>query len=223
MTPAQGLVAVWSWPLRVLHWALALAVVAALASHEAGRIHEWIGYGVLALAALRTLLGFIGRRSMRFAAFVPAPQVAMAYARDVLRGRERRHLNHNPLGGWMIVALLGCSVLAAASGALYVTDAFWGRRGWASCMKAAASCFICWCRCMWAGCCWLHGGTGRTWPRPCCMAASGRRRGTIKPDAAALHHLKSRLWVTSPCSSSVWSTNLRATRWRTSPWLCQVP
>ncbi len=127
MTPAQGLVAVWSRPLRVLHWALALAVVAALASHEAGRIHEWIGYGVLALAALRTLLGFIGLRSMRFAAFVPAPQVAMAYARDVLRGRERRHLNHNPLGGWMIVALLGFSVLAAASGALYVTDAFWGR------------------------------------------------------------------------------------------------
>ncbi len=126
MAPRQGPVAVWSLPVRLLHWALALAVVVALATHEAGRIHEWIGYGALVLAVLRTGLGLIGPRSMRFTAFVRAPKVAWAYARDVLQGRERRHLNHNPLGGWMIVALLGFGVLAGASGALYVTDAWWG-------------------------------------------------------------------------------------------------
>ncbi len=126
MTLPQGPVVAWSLAVRVLHWALALAVLLALATHEVVRIHDWIGYGALALAALRTVLGLVGPRSMRFAAFVRAPNVAWAYARAALQARERRHLNHNPLGGWMIVALLGLSLLAGASGALYVTDAFWG-------------------------------------------------------------------------------------------------
>jgi cytochrome b len=48
------------------------------------------------------------------------------HARSLLARREARFLGHNPLGGWMIVALLAATLAAGASGALYVTDRFWG-------------------------------------------------------------------------------------------------
>jgi len=35
-------------------------------------------------------------------------------------------MGHNPLGGWMIVALLATALAAAISGWVYTTDAFWG-------------------------------------------------------------------------------------------------
>ena len=50
----------------------------------------------------------------------------MRYARALLGGRERRYLGHNPLGGWMVLALLSCTLVACVSGVLYTLDAFWG-------------------------------------------------------------------------------------------------
>jgi cytochrome b len=57
---------------------------------------------------------------------VHGPAATWAYARALLARTEPRHLGHNPLGGWMIVALLLAAVLAGASGALYTTDRYWG-------------------------------------------------------------------------------------------------
>ncbi|MEQ1807348.1 MAG: cytochrome b/b6 domain-containing protein, partial [Burkholderiaceae bacterium] len=75
----------------------------------------------------RTSLGWLARAAhLRFAAFVRRPEPTWAYARAALARREARHLGHNPLGGWMILALLGAALIAGASGALYATDAFWG-------------------------------------------------------------------------------------------------
>jgi len=37
-----------------------------------------------------------------------------------------RFIGHNPLGGWMIVALLIIIAAAGLSGWLYTTDAYWG-------------------------------------------------------------------------------------------------
>ena len=42
------------------------------------------------------------------------------------RGAEPRHLGHNPLGAWMIVALLLSVIVLCVTGWLYTTDALWG-------------------------------------------------------------------------------------------------
>ena len=54
------------------------------------------------------------------------PSPTLAYAGRVLGRREERYLGHNPLGGWMIVALLAMLVLVSASGWLATTDRYWG-------------------------------------------------------------------------------------------------
>ncbi|MFO1330096.1 MAG: cytochrome b/b6 domain-containing protein [Rubrivivax sp.] len=116
------------WPAwqRLLHAVLALAVLTALATHEGGTVHEWAGYAAGVAALLRAGLGAGGPRSARLSAFVRGPAATWAYARRVWQGRAERHLNHNPLGAWMVLLLLALAAGAAASGALYVTDRFWG-------------------------------------------------------------------------------------------------
>ena len=117
----------WSPAERAGHWVLAGSVLACLVLHEGGPWHEGLGYLALAVAVWRSALGVLTRvPQLRFASFVRGPAATLAYARAVLKRAEPRHLGHNPLGGWMIAALLGAAVLAGASGALYATDRFWG-------------------------------------------------------------------------------------------------
>ena len=126
MTAAPS-VPVWSVAVRAGHWALAACVLACLWLYEGGTWHERLGYAALALAIWRVALGLASPAAhLRFAVFVSGPRATGAYLRAVWARREPRHLGHNPLGGWMIVALLATAVLAGSSGALYATDFFWG-------------------------------------------------------------------------------------------------
>ncbi len=83
---------VWDLPLRVTHWALALAVAGSFATHYAGiewfAWHRRCGYAVLVLAVFRVLWGIVGTRHARFANFVRGPRAVLAVlARHRQRGR----------------------------------------------------------------------------------------------------------------------------------------
>jgi cytochrome b len=117
-------VKVWDAFVRVAHWTLVTCVAAAWFTHQ--RLHEWIGYAALAVVALRFVWGFVGTRYARFGQFVLTPARTLQYARAVVARREPRYLGHNPLGGWMIVALLGTVALVGATGWLATTDRYWG-------------------------------------------------------------------------------------------------
>jgi cytochrome b len=120
-------VRVWDPLVRSAHWTLVLGVLLSWLTREGfGALHEWLGYAVLAIVAVRLLWGFVGPREARFASFVVAPGNTLRYARALLDGREQRYLGHNPLGGWMIVALLTVVTLSCVSGWLYTTDRYWG-------------------------------------------------------------------------------------------------
>lgn len=100
-------VRVWDPALRAFHWALVAAFpVAWLSADEARSLHEVAGYAVAGLVAFRLLWGVVGGRYARFAQFLRGPAVTLAYLGDMLRGRERRYLGHNPAGAAMMVALL---------------------------------------------------------------------------------------------------------------------
>lgn len=138
----------WDLPTRLFHWTLVVLLVCAWASFEYAeqlgdftlKWHRWNGYAILVLLVFRVLWGFVGSSTSRFSAFVRLPNVALGYGLDLVRGRDRPFLGHNPLGSWMIVALLvvvaGQAVLglftvehndSGAFGPLYrlVSDATW--------------------------------------------------------------------------------------------------
>ena len=122
---------VWDRFVRIAHWTLVTCVLAAWATGEikiksVEALHDWLGYAALAVIAARLVWGFIGTRYARFAQFIAGPARTLAYARFVVRGREPRYLGHNPLGGWMIVALLSTAAAASISGWLSITDRYWG-------------------------------------------------------------------------------------------------
>lgn len=113
--------------MRILHAAFIVGVAAAwLTRHARGDAHEWIGYALLAALAIRLGWGLVGPRPARFSSFLRGPRATLAYARALLVGRAPRHIGHNPLGAWMIVALLLALAVTTVSGWLSTTDRWWG-------------------------------------------------------------------------------------------------
>ncbi|MBC7455269.1 MAG: cytochrome b/b6 domain-containing protein [Massilia sp.] len=118
---------VWDAPVRVLHWLLVASMGAAwLTSSSIGLAHERIGYGAGAIVLARLAWGFCGSRHARFAQFVRPAAPTLRYLRAVAGGHAARHLGHNPLGGWMVLALLGCVAMLVVSGGSLTTDLLWG-------------------------------------------------------------------------------------------------
>jgi cytochrome b len=110
-------VKVWDLFVRIFHWTLVIAfTVAYLTGDDAGRVHEWSGYAVLALISARFFWGFVGPRHARFADFVYGPSVILRYSVGLLTGHPTRYLGHNPLGGLMVVALLTLLLLTSVTG-----------------------------------------------------------------------------------------------------------
>lgn len=102
-----NLIRVWDPLLRVFHWGLVVAfAVAWLTSEESQSLHEIAGYAVIGLLAFRLIWGLVGSHYARFSQFVRGPSATLSYASDMLRGRERRYIGHNPAGAVMVVMLL---------------------------------------------------------------------------------------------------------------------
>jgi cytochrome b len=120
-------VKVWDPVVRIFHWCLVISfAVAWLSGDELKRLHIWAGYAAAALVAFRIIWGLAGGHYARFSQFVRAPADVAGYIGDIVRGRERRYLGHNPAGGAMIVALIVGLVGVSVTGWMFTTDTFWG-------------------------------------------------------------------------------------------------
>jgi len=126
----SALIPVWDPLVRLLHWTLAGAIAIAWTSTLDVGVpaawHEPAGYTAMACVAARLLWGAVGGRHARFGGFVKGPRATVRYARQVLKGTAPRHVGHNPLGGWMVVALLLTVAGITLTGWLQTTDRYWG-------------------------------------------------------------------------------------------------
>jgi len=102
-------VKVWDIGVRLFHWSLVISfVVAYLSSEELDEVHEISGYIVLGLVLFRIVWGFVGSKYARFSDFIYSPATGIAYLKSLRAKNPIHYLGHNPLGGWMIIALLIC-------------------------------------------------------------------------------------------------------------------
>lgn len=122
--PARAPVTAWDLPTRLFHWSLVILVLTAWLSFRYAenisdyllKMHRWNGLAILVLLVWRLLWGVAGASTSRFSNFIAAPAAALTYGRDLFVGRSRRFLGHNPLGGWMVIALLATLFIQAALG-----------------------------------------------------------------------------------------------------------
>ncbi len=124
---AMASVRVWDPFVRLFHWSLAASIALAwLTSTSRDTIHNDFGYAAASLVAVRLLWGLFGPRYARFTHFCRHPLQVLGYLRDIVAGREARHIGHNPAGGAMVVVLLTMISVTAFTGWMMTTDAYFG-------------------------------------------------------------------------------------------------
>lgn len=117
MNNNQPTVRVWDILIRLFHWSLVVSfTVAYLTSEEENPWHIYSGYTVLGLIIFRLIWGFIGSKYARFSDFVHSPAMVYKYVKSLRTGHPQHYLGHNPLGGWMVIALLLTLFVVTLSG-----------------------------------------------------------------------------------------------------------
>jgi cytochrome b len=114
---------VWDIGVRIFHWSLVLFYTIAYISEDIELIHVYAGYVVLGLIFFRVLWGLIGTKYARFNNFIYGKKAALAYLKSLLTKQPKRYIGHNPIAGWMILALLITIFLVTWTGMeLYADD-----------------------------------------------------------------------------------------------------
>ena len=119
---------VWDLPTRLFHWLLVILLAASFVTAKVGgnamQYHEWSGIIILVLLVFRTIWGFVGSQPSRFRDFVKGPAEVWRYATALAKGSSLRHLGHNPLGGWWVLAILLLMFLQTCLGLFANDDIF---------------------------------------------------------------------------------------------------
>lgn len=122
-------VPVWDWPVRVVHWAMVFClvslVITGLRKGEAMLWHMRFGEVLLALVLFRIAWGFAGSGNAKFSSFLRGPRAAVRYVRSRVRPPHEIHVSHNPVGGWMVIALLLAMLVQATLGLYSNDDILW--------------------------------------------------------------------------------------------------
>jgi cytochrome b len=118
-------VPVWDVWVRLFHWAVvALVAFSWWSGTEGGTIMKWhmySGYAILALVLFRVTWGVVGSTHARFTDFVRGPAAVLGAARELFSRRPMPYAGHNPVGGWMVLALLAALAVQAGTG-LFAND-----------------------------------------------------------------------------------------------------
>lgn len=106
--------------MRLIHWAIALALPASWWTAEEGYYeqHQWLGLTVLVLVLTRLTWGFAGSPQARFADFLHGPGTLLAY----LRGAPSPTPGHSPLGALSVVMLWLLLLLQVFTGTVNTDD-----------------------------------------------------------------------------------------------------
>lgn len=104
---------IWDLPTRLYHWLQAALFVGLAASGFNGQgPHIYLGLALFALLLWRIVWGVIGSDTSRFAQFISSPKTILRY----LSGKGPNRHGHNPIGAWMVFAMIGTLTIQCLSG-----------------------------------------------------------------------------------------------------------
>ncbi|MEZ8824516.1 cytochrome b/b6 domain-containing protein [Vibrio amylolyticus] len=104
---------IWDIATRMYHWLQAIVFTAlALSGFSGTGPHIPLGLILMTLTIWRIGLGFWGSETSRFSQFLSSPQEILSY----LKGQNQRHAGHNPLGGLMVITLIGMISIQCLTG-----------------------------------------------------------------------------------------------------------
>jgi cytochrome b len=113
-------VRVWDLPTRLVHWTLAVCVIALVVTARiGGDLMAWhfrLGYTVFTLLLFRLLWGFVGGHWSRFVRFVYGPASLLRYLRGQAQPDDHFEVGHNPLGAFSVFGLLAILGVQVATG-----------------------------------------------------------------------------------------------------------
>lgn len=108
---------VWDLFIRIFHWSLVLLIfLAYTTADEKESLHRYIGYLVFGLVVSRLIWGFIGTKYALFSDFICSPVKGVTYIKELISGKPKYYIGHNPAAAWMIIFFLLCSVVVCLSG-----------------------------------------------------------------------------------------------------------
>jgi cytochrome b len=94
---------IWDIPARLIHWAFAVSLTAALAIGFLGdddssffQFHMLFGITAMFLLVLRIVLGFVGSRYSRFASYPVRPRGVITYLLSAVTSKSRLYAGNNP-------------------------------------------------------------------------------------------------------------------------------
>jgi cytochrome b len=114
---------VWDGFVRAFHWSLVLLFAFSATTGKVGG--GWIdwhvksGYAILVLVIFRVIWGFVGGEYARYGSFLAGPIRGFKFAMSLLKkgqAHATQVIGHNPVGGWMVIALLLLLALQAGLG-----------------------------------------------------------------------------------------------------------
>ena len=115
----------WDPLVRLTHWGIAATVLLnGLLVQDGSLVHVWLGYGALALLALRLIWGLLGTAEARFSSFPLSFSTAVRHVAHLLAGKQQLHRSHNPLGALMVYALWGTLAVVLLTGVMLESGPF---------------------------------------------------------------------------------------------------
>ncbi|MGX9463492.1 cytochrome b/b6 domain-containing protein [Shewanella sp. A14] len=120
MSIDQQKIKVWDFPTRLFHWTMVCLLGGLWGTAEIGEMqwHQILAYLLMSLIIFRLIWGFIGSETAKFHDFLLSPKKVITYAKAHPKPAS---LGHNPLGGYMVIALLSLLVVQLTTG-LFATD-----------------------------------------------------------------------------------------------------
>jgi len=122
--PTGKTIKVWDPLVRIFHWSLVFFFFLSYFTEDDWMtVHSYAGYIVGFLIAFRLIWGVIGTHYARFTDFITGPREVNNYLKQIIVGKAKRYIGHNPAGAAMIVLMLTSLSLTVVSGmAMFATD-----------------------------------------------------------------------------------------------------